>query len=875
MRIYKNGRRWITCMTLLVMLGLMSACVNQFATVNQGTAPIQDEEQAVDKDAIVEAAGIAILAGNVNLVSEALPHQSEPLIIDLYGDKDKEVEVSVNGQIVAVSWEEEERYAHGQVMLSQEGVFRLSVQIKDGESMRTVETLPVMMDVESPQLQILLDNEIVSELPAYLDHEATLKWKVSDAFFDPDNSVIADHDQALPIRWEAVENHWEGTYVLKEGVHSLKVCVMDAVKHEQCRMDSVIVDVKQPVVTIEYEPQKTYQEAFPVAFTISDDHAIANDSMVSLTCDGESHPIAIDWQETKQGFKGSFIHSKMGQCSLSFHIKDQAGHTAVYETPSGIQNTFEHDFLLDSIHPQLEMNDIPAMNNQPQAITLYLKDDHLDQNAIHVETTLDDHEINIPFTWENKSDGWLGKALISQDGSYRMRINAKDDAGNILCYKGQCGQIEYAFTIDSQAPKLELSHSGHDYYCNDDTKVTFSAFDPHLAFYQLFVYRDHTIVDTRSGHDSEALSFMLDQEGNYEIVAMAQDHAGNVNQIRDQFIIDCQPPKLEALFNEVPAVNGQVFMSNRDVNLHVSWQDSYLKTAELHVWKNHEEIPLKVDAQSVDLKLAAIQDREDSYEISVLLTDYAGNETKADYSLRMDTYLPTLQFVDDPFQGKARNIAWRPRLQKEDEAFHVSDVILYRNQQLVKDFHWGDTITAEGRYLLTLSVRDEAMNEAALLPPFAFTIDHTPPAIRILEAQRQEELWDHHVSIDSELCLYIQDALSDEVNIHTLFFDGEPLDLSQRRQDEKGMWYYPLQFDREGHVPLQMDVSDEAGNHSVETIVFQVSKQLKQSDVKTVNPKQEPANIPSEHTSYQGVVLSAISITLMFSLWIKKVYAAK
>lgn len=878
MRIHKNKRqRYIRGWVLMGILVMMSACGDALSIADNYASDLlkEDDKQAV-MDTIVEEFGAAIMADDVNLVSEALPHQSEALIVDLWKDKDKAAEVYVNEQKTTVHWEEEDPFDHAQLTLSQEGIFQITLELKDGsDTTAQIQTKPIMMDVEIPQLQLFLDGEPIRELPSYLDHEAVLKWRVTDAFFDVRNSRIFDHEEEVPMLWQSYEADWEGELILKEGAHSFKACMMDIAGHEQVWEGAVIVDTKQPVVVIDYEPQRTYRDAFTATFLIQDDNVAVDDSMIALSCDDEPHPAKINWTEKEQGIQGVVTLSEPGRCSLSFHVKDQAGNPAVYKTDSETTSAFQHDYLLDTTPPQLVMDDLASMSNEPQEVTLFLKDDHLDRDGISVTATRDDMPVNVPFTWEKQADGWRGKALFDQDGDYRLRIDALDQAGNSLCDRGQCAPIVHAFTLDQQAPQVNLHHQGDSFYCNDDTQITFSASDRHLTSYQLFILRDHRMMESRNGDHSETLNFMLEQDGEYEIIGRAKDSAGNESTVHDRFIIDRQPPQLQVFLNDVPAHNGQMFISNRDVKLKLSWQDPYMESQQLRVLKNGAEIPVKIKEQGADMILEAVRDREDRYEIEVLLRDYAGNETKAVYPLRIDTYLPSLTFVNDPFQGKARNIAWKPRLQEEDTAFHVNDVILYRDQQLVKDFHWGDTIAMEGKYLLTLSVRDEAMNEATLLPPFAFTIDRTPPTVRILEAKRQAMLQDNHVSIDSELRLYIQDAFSDDVSIHTLLFDGEALEASQRKQDENQAWYYPLHFSRAGEVSLQMDVSDEAGNHTIKTIRFQVSKQLKPSEVKTIDPKQE--TLPSQPTSgrYPIAVLSAIGISFLFALWVKRVYAAK
>lgn len=880
MRIYKNHRRrYSRLIALFWLLPMISACVNFQQIANQKSGRIltyRDDQSDVDIESMINASGIAILANDIDLVSEELPYQQDPLTIDMFMNKGSAAQVYVNEESVAVNWEEEEDYEHAQLLLAQEGTFAITVQVTNAlEVQWQIQTLPIKMDVAEPQIQAYLDGKAVSELPDYLDHEAVLKWEVRDAFFDPQSSIITDCEKPQSIIWKQHDAHWEAEITLRAGTHSLTVSGADIAGHRCMWMGKSIVDVKRPVVKLEYEPQSTYREPFTAAFLIEDENMSVDDDMVSLICDGEIQPITIDWRLEKHGSRGNLKVENNGRCSLSFHISDQAGHTAVYETINGAQEFFQHNFLLDQTSPQLVFEAGDAMVNQPQKVVLRIMDEHLDQSAIHTEVMRDEMVVENPFTWEKQAEGWLGKAYFSQDGHYRLQIEAADQVGNKLCHKDTCGQIVHEFTLDQQSPTLHLNHSKGSFYRKERTEVTFTVSDRNLAAYQLLVMRDQIITAVKTGKNNDTLTLTLDQDGSYEIIGTAQDEVGNVSQIKDQFIVDQQPPQLQVYFNEMPAQNAQTFISNRNVVLHMAWQDPYLETKQIRVLKNKVEIPVKMEAQTMTLSLSALQDREDTYEIMVFLRDLAGNETKGNYQLRMDTYLPSLKFVDDPFQGKARNISWQPRLQEEDLAFHVSDVILYRNQQLVKDFHWGDTISAEGQYLLTLSVRDEAMNEATLLPPFAFTIDHTPPTYRILEAQRKAELLDRNVSVDSELCLYLQDAFSKEVSIHTLTLDGHSLEITQREQDENGEWYYPLRFHEAGDVSLQIHISDEAGNHTMKTIVFHVSDQMKQSDVKTVESTVPMMEMKQENDIPPAVIVCGIVVSVLFARWIKKTYATK
>lgn len=874
MRIYKRNRRYaLRWMVLLWLVPFICACAGVGTIAKQERNELLLAEPGpMDVEAIVNETGVAIRAEDKDPLRETLTFSQEELIVDLFIDKENTAEVYVNEEGVAINWIEEDHLAHGQLSLMQEGIFQLLVEVVDSSGMvRQIQALPIMVDGKTPEIQAFLDGKAISELPAYIDHEAQLKWEIRDAFFDAQTSVITDHGQVQPIRWEQQVSHWEGCMMLHSGAHQLAVSGMDMAGHQQIWTGATMVDCERPLVVMEYVAQSAYRDPFTVSFLIKDENVAEDNDMITLSCDGKKRSLHVDWHEAEQGIRGKFTVADSGRCSLVFHIQDQAGHIAAYETASGVQDDgFQHDFLLDQINPQIEIETDTEFSNQPLELALHLTDDHLDRKSLQVVVMRDEHEIDIPFTWEQQGEEWTGKAVFQQDGNYRLRIEAADEAGNLLCDKNHCGEIIYEFTVDQEAPQIQLRQSSTGQYRNESTQLTFAVSDRRLASYRLVILRDQMVSAVRSGNTDDALSLTLEQDGEYEIVGYAADQAGNVNQIQEHFIIDRTPPQLQAYFNDVPAKAGQTFISNRDVLLHMTWQDPYLATRQLRVLKNNEEMPIKTTAQGMMVTIPAESDREDRYQIEVQLSDWAGNETKALYQLRVDTYIPPLQFIEDPFQGKPRNLVWQPRLQQEDEAFHVNDVILYRNGQLVNNFHWGDSIIAEGSYLLTLSVRDEAMNEAVLLPPFAFTIDRTPPVIRVLEAQRQAELLDQRVSIASELRLYIQDTWS-EVNIHTLIFDDRSLKIEERIQDEQGNWYYPLHFDRTGDVTLQVDVSDEADNHTAQTMVFHVSDQLKQSDVKIIESK---VAAPQEQNSYRVVVLGGLVVSLLFAYGIKKIYAA-
>lgn len=876
MRIHKRDFQH-RLMGLIWLLPLISACIGGgIIADDQVGQAIQQEQAPVDKEAAVAQSGMLILAADQDPIRESLTFLQEQVAVDLWIDQNNTAEVYVNEEPVDLDWIDEDGLAYGQLILAQEGRFQVIVVVSDpsGAMMRQ-ETQPIIVDGKAPELKVFLDDEAITELPAYLNHEAELRWRVSDALFDEPGSVILDHGQLLPLDWERYDDYWEACMKLSGGAHQLTVNAMDEVGQQTIWTGVTIVDLKRPLVKREYTERLTYREPFTVQFFIQDENIAADEGMVSLVCDDTKYLPHVDWQRDESGIRGRLPISSSGRCSLTLRIEDQAGNPAVYQTADGeLSDAFQHDFLLDQTNPQLMIEPQVTMTNQAQELVLRVRDDHLERQAISVRATHDGDALAMPLTWERQVNEWIGKAWFQEDGVYHLVITAVDMVGNPLCDSDRCGEIHYDFTLDQTAPEIELTQPSSALYRNESTPLTVSFFDRQLAAYQFTVLRNQRVFATRNGTSNDTFSFTLTQDGEYEIIGRAKDQAGNEQQLHERFILDQQPPLLQAYFDDVPAKHQQTLISNRDVTLHLTWQEPYWDKRAVRVFKNDEEMPVPTSEQGMTMTFIAESEREDTYRIEVMLKDRAGNETQAVYQLHMDTYLPPLKWAEDPFQGKPRNVFWKPRLLWENDAFHVNDVILYRNQQLMNHYHWGDTIIAEGSYLLTLSVRDEAMNEAVLLPPFAFVIDHTPPVIRIWEAQQQAELSDNYVSLASELRLYVQDAYSEEVNIHTLLFDGEPLADDRRMQDEQGNWYYPLNFQRTGDVILQVNVSDAADNHNDQTIVFHVSDQLKPSEVKTLAPKDSTAKEVTQPVHF-GKVLCGVLIAMLFAFGMKRVYASK
>lgn len=808
-----------------------------------------------------------------DLLKETLPLQDQPVVLsfsveDLHLDASS-LTVIVNDKVQKVEWNQaDNRYTAG-LKLDKDGSYIVQLSANDSfGNQAIVHSTKIVIDQSNPEIHILLDNHEVEQLPDYINHEAVLKCVVLDRNFDPENSILTDGDSTYN-EWHEHDGTWSIELVLKDGKHDLSIDAKDLLKHTENLRIQTIIDSIRPLVSMTYEVSDSYQKDVEISFLIQDANFKTDPSMIQLKQSNQSLQPDIKWQIAEDGIEASFVTTKEGIYELSLKLCDAAGNQAVYRYNGKQSDDYKHVFLLDKTAPSVHVNFSEAkMSNHNQQMNIQIKDDFVEVSNIQLDIKKDHKEYSVKNAWQSSEAGISANYEFAEEGFYEVSISAIDQAGN------QSRQLLDHFTIDKKPPVISIIRDRSKLYLNQPLDLQVAVDDAYLAGYDISVYQDQKQIRIDHGDAAAQNSLHIDLDGEYEIVVSGYDEAGNQTESRDHFILDQSAPKLTASFDEMPAQNHQRFITNRGVGLKITWDDRYLKDETIRITKNGKELPLTFHNHAFAYEIKAEKDHEDLYKINISLTDEAGNRTDAAYELMIDTYLPELRFLDDPFQGKARNIAWTPRLVRENEAFQISDVLLYRNRQMLPAYRWGDAISKDGHYILSVQIRDDAMNEATLLPPFSFTIDTQPPVIEIVEEERREALLDQNVSLDTNLRLYISDVLCDDINIHMLMLGEENLLKRERRQDENGLWYYPISFKKEGDVTLFIDVSDEADNHTKQLLTYHVLPHLKKEQVKTIENKT-PLTIQENSANNRAVwVLGAMASALLV-LTVRKLYAEK
>lgn len=816
---------------------------------------------------------LSVSALNQDITEDTLPFQAQPLTVVLTASDthidEASLLVKVNDLPYAATWSNENDSLQTKLELVKDGTYRIELYAKDSlQNEANIISTPIVIDQSDPKIHLYLDDKEITALPKYINHDAVLKCVIEDDNFDHENSFLTDGEKRYDS-WQLNDDLWSLEILLTQGAHEIHIEAFDLLQHHSVLNEHTVIDSIKPIVFITYEALSSYQKDMTISFTIKDENIKADASVLQILYNDELLQAPIKWEEYPEGMKGSVQISAEGSYQFSFQLSDLAGNSAVYSYQNKQTDSFTHTFLLDKTAPVIDaVLSQPNMTANNQTLRIIVQDDYLTKDSIQLNVTKDDKKYSFADAWQSTQGAMSGSYEFTQEGSYTLTVQAVDRAGN----KSTVKSLE--FIIDKQAPLISIKRSAQMYYAKP-TELTIEVSDAYLTQYEIKVLQDHKELTSYNGKADVNQKITVDQDGEYEILVFGRDSAGNKREQRDYFIVDQTAPKLITEFNELPALSKDRFITNQNVVLYMKCEDRYLKEAQIEITKNGKPLSVGFQNHTLSYEFKAEKNREDTYEIHVYLSDEAGNHQEASYELIMDTYIPPLRFADDPFQGKARNISWTPHLILENEAFQISDVILYRNQQMVPSYHWGDAIDGDGHYVLSIRIRDEAMNEAALIPPFTFTIDTTPPVIEILEEQRKAELLNQNVSVDTVLRLYISDSLSENIHIHSLMIGDEKLSFDSRKQDENGVWYYPISFSKVGDIPLFIDVSDEAGNHNKRLITYHVLPHLSKEQVKTVEKKNTVSSVESKANDYRAAwILGAMASVLLLGI-VRKLYAEK
>ncbi len=345
----------------------------------------------------------------------------------------------------------------------------------------------------------------------------------------------------------------EGLYQISFGVKkpgSAKTAASDSLQilYDKTKPSDFVLEMTEPYGRVEETPDIYYFRTVPeVTAGIKDNYSI--ESFILKDDQKPEHTWIItdadssveDWDDGAEirNHKIELSGAEKNQvCYLSYEAADKAGNIVTGETGIG--------FVYDDVAPKLTVSEVGEWNKEDVTLSVEASDAFY-VSRLETEVYRDGRKVE-SLSGDNK-DFTVGKEtknslVYSREGSYRVRIQVYDAAGNIS------ETVTRSFTIDKTAPEVSAysaafggksveniktteTYNGKDYYCltNQDASetITVQTSDDGSSIRQLTVTVNGEEQEIKEGENT--FVFTETEPGYYDVTVQAADYAGNESRV--------------------------------------------------------------------------------------------------------------------------------------------------------------------------------------------------------------------------------------------------------------------------------------------------------------------------------------------------------
>lgn len=589
-----------------------------------------------------------------------------------------------------------------------------------------------------------------------------------------------------------------------------------------------LIDRTAPVITIDMGEMKeggcytTNKEQRRIVLKIQDASLVEDACEVLLTRNDEKEKkVSCQWEDEGIG-KSTTIILDEGFADGHYGIRTVARDEA--------ENASEKEvsFVIDNTAPGVSMTS--EMDYEQWT----------DQDVIF-QTTVED-EVSGLQEIVYKVKGEVVKKVTFQEEvySYSQEVVAAEEADKVTGYavvvevKNRAGikkTMKRQVYIDKSAPEVALTgvDNGTHYTSNQfiTTQVTDISYKDTKTTYHITRTLDgkkkkitwDTFV---SEQYSDEWTKEIHQEGRYEIYAISTDAVGHQSRSGTlSFVIDKTAPVVDITGVE------QETMTNEPITLQFACEESFYDTSEVNI-----EVQRKLDGKTTTEQLTAFPQEkkvstmertfleDGTYQVTISAKDQAGNvAAKKSITFSVDRTKPELQIIgSDNYKLWGEPITLRFRVtesyyegnrviihgtrQDIDGNVENLDVSISPNESKISSVL--QSFQEDGLYILQMTAKDQAGNVNS--QSIHFVVDQTNPEINGVER------YDGGYYQSFRLTTHIEDIFRD-------------LTVVSYQMRLNGVEYNGTdKITTEGKYDLQIEVQDELGHESTQSIEFVVDR---------------------------------------------------
>lgn len=244
-----------------------------------------------------------------------------------------------------------------------------------------------------------------------------------------------------------------------------------------------------------------------------------------------------------------------------------------------------------------------------------------------------------PLGMSGSGDFYTANIGPFKEGIVSFHISAQDNAGNIA------STPEYSISIDGTPPNIKVVYPNGGEYISGNLTIRWEVSDNQDPSPEIGIWygdgKNWYLIGSGRGKSEYLWNSSFAKDGNYLILLIANDRAGNQNQDTSDapFLIDNTPPKTN--INLTGEKNGDWFLSNVIVKFNATDALSGVKTTKYRIeeseWQNYSN-PFELTTDGI-------------FNITYYSVDKAGNKEEEKITTVKIDKSPPLISIKKPKKG--------------------------------------------------------------------------------------------------------------------------------------------------------------------------------------------------------------------------------
>ena len=413
---------------------------------------------------------------------------------------------------------------------------------------------------------IMIDQkEMVLQTGGKADRPEQVKIQVRIRDFDPEKMLAEGTPLALRIeggqeawqkeaagrikqidQWRKEKEEWVWEFPFsKDGRYLLQIgFVSDEGVFSACVMADLILDTEKPRVFTDGWQGGSYYSREDCSIPLRVEDANPDRSCLPQTQTEGLSAGFYGWEKSDAGLSGSLILRGEGTAYMSFTARDLAGNVSEIGRQGPV--------VIDKTPPEMQifssdgnLQDGVLYVSSPQKIVIAAKDSSFapDLGELRIDTAGGDWRAD---DWRQEEGIWYRSVYLTQDGSYQVRAQGSDLAGNQAEIS-----LQDKIVIDTAAPAIRIEGAEDSYSYRKGVRLKVTGSDDNLSFdtMRIVLLNQLTgqLTESSRKERGDAAAFELEalEDGIYLLQAEVKDAAGNERKEQIRFRVNKSGSRIE------------------------------------------------------------------------------------------------------------------------------------------------------------------------------------------------------------------------------------------------------------------------------------------------------------------------------------------